>query len=118
MRRSPSRRPVSRFERICSGAPGRVFEVTRDGNIVWEYLNPYGGELDQGQGGNSPANAEGTPSASAPAPSDAASNEVGVVPGSPDAKKAVEIMGLGDTKAADPKTNPLENDLDDLLDDL
>lgn len=30
---------------ICSGQQGRFFEVTRDGKIVWEYLNPYGGEI-------------------------------------------------------------------------
>ena len=26
---------------ICEGAWGRLFEVTSDGNIVWEYINPY-----------------------------------------------------------------------------
>ena len=26
---------------ICEGQPGRAFQVTRDGEIVWEYLNPY-----------------------------------------------------------------------------
>jgi outer membrane protein assembly factor BamB len=26
---------------ICSGVKGRLFEVTRDGDIVWEYLSPY-----------------------------------------------------------------------------
>jgi hypothetical protein len=25
---------------ICEGAPGRVFEVTHQGRIVWEYINP------------------------------------------------------------------------------
>jgi hypothetical protein len=30
---------------ICSGAQGRLFEVTADGRIVWEYWNPHGGEL-------------------------------------------------------------------------
>jgi hypothetical protein len=25
---------------IDAGAPGRMFEVTRDGTIVWEYMNP------------------------------------------------------------------------------
>jgi hypothetical protein len=29
---------------ICAGVPGRVFEVTRAGEIVWEYLNPLGGD--------------------------------------------------------------------------
>ncbi len=23
------------------GAPGRIFEVTRKGHIVWEYINPF-----------------------------------------------------------------------------
>jgi hypothetical protein len=31
---------------ICCGAPGRVFEVTSDGRVVWDYLNPIGGEVD------------------------------------------------------------------------
>ena len=26
---------------ICEGAPGRIFEVTPDGEIVWEYVNPH-----------------------------------------------------------------------------
>ena len=26
---------------ICEGAPGRLFEVTPDKEIVWEYINPY-----------------------------------------------------------------------------
>jgi len=26
---------------ICEGAPGRIFEVTPDSHIVWEYMNPY-----------------------------------------------------------------------------
>ena len=25
---------------ICEGAPGRIFEVTAAGEIVWEYINP------------------------------------------------------------------------------
>ena len=34
-----------------------------------------------------------------------------------DAEKAVKVMGLGETKTADPKKNPLDN-LDNLLDDV
>jgi hypothetical protein len=30
---------------VCSGAPGRLFEVTPAGEIVWDYLNPLGGEV-------------------------------------------------------------------------
>ncbi len=29
---------------ICSGVPGRIFEVTRDYKIVWDYLNVHEGE--------------------------------------------------------------------------
>ena len=28
---------------ICSGAPGRIFEITPEGEIVWEYRNPHPG---------------------------------------------------------------------------
>ena len=31
---------------ICSGAGGRVFEVTPDGRTVWNYRNPHGGEVE------------------------------------------------------------------------
>ena len=26
---------------ICEGAPGRMFEVTPSGEVVWEYINPF-----------------------------------------------------------------------------
>ncbi len=26
---------------ICSGVKGRLFEVTHDGEIVWQYINPF-----------------------------------------------------------------------------
>jgi len=29
---------------VCSGVHGRLFEVTRAGEVVWDYLNPFGGE--------------------------------------------------------------------------
>ena len=25
---------------ICEGAPGRIFEITREGHVVWEWVNP------------------------------------------------------------------------------
>jgi hypothetical protein len=28
---------------ICEGAHGNVFEVTPDGEIVWDYVNPHKG---------------------------------------------------------------------------
>jgi len=37
---------------ICSGAQGRVFEVTRSGEVVWDYRNPLVGEVER----NVPAN--------------------------------------------------------------
>jgi hypothetical protein len=36
---------------IVSGAQGRLFEVTPSGEIVWEYLNPHGGDLRSGGSG-------------------------------------------------------------------
>lgn len=35
---------------ICSGKQGRLFEVTPQGEIVWEYWNPYGGDLAMSMG--------------------------------------------------------------------
>ena len=26
---------------ICEGAFGRIFEISREGQVVWEYVNPY-----------------------------------------------------------------------------
>ncbi len=34
---------------ICSGAAGRLFEVTPEGKVVWDYYNPHGGEIDPPQ---------------------------------------------------------------------
>jgi len=31
---------------ICEGTSGRVFEVTPAGEVVWDYLNPFGQDLD------------------------------------------------------------------------
>jgi hypothetical protein len=33
---------------ICEGDFGRVFEVTSDGELVWEFVNPYFGEAPNG----------------------------------------------------------------------
>ncbi len=33
---------------ICSGAQGRVFEVTPDGRVVWDFRNPHTGKSDLG----------------------------------------------------------------------
>ena len=37
---------------ICEGAPGRIFEVTPSGEIVWEYINPFLGDSGFGVGGS------------------------------------------------------------------
>jgi hypothetical protein len=31
---------------ICEGARGRIFEVTRGGQVVWDFLNPLGGDAE------------------------------------------------------------------------
>ncbi len=41
---------------ICEGSFGRLFEVTRDGEVVWEYVNPYFG-VPAGQPNAPPTNA-------------------------------------------------------------
>ena len=33
---------------VCEGVFGRLFEVTREGEVVWEYVSPYFGESPQG----------------------------------------------------------------------
>ncbi len=40
---------------INQGAMGRFFEVTKDGEIVWEYLTPHRGEIRQPNGDPNPA---------------------------------------------------------------
>ena len=35
---------------INQGAMGRFFEVTKEGKIVWEYLNPYRGDMRKTNG--------------------------------------------------------------------
>lgn len=40
---------------VCVGPEGRFFEVTPEGEKVWEFLNPYGGDVpNEPQGGNAP----------------------------------------------------------------
>ena len=34
---------------ICEGLWGRIFEVTPDGRIVWEYVSPYEGWISPGR---------------------------------------------------------------------
>jgi hypothetical protein len=60
---------------ICSGKQGLFFEVTPRGAIVWEYLNPFGGEIEMGMGragdpppGAPPGGPPGGPPNSAGAP--------------------------------------------------
>lgn len=57
-----------------------------------------------------PSSADTAASAATPAKADGAIS-------AEDAQKAVNVMGLGETKTADPNKNPLDN-LDSLLDDV
>ncbi len=34
---------------ICEGTPGRLFEITRSGGVVWEWYNPFIGGPDNGR---------------------------------------------------------------------
>ncbi|MFO1043691.1 MAG: hypothetical protein U0941_18060 [Planctomycetaceae bacterium] len=66
-----------------------------------------------------PAAVASTPEASKPAEPTAAAGTTPATPaaGAPDAEKAAKVMGLDETKPADPKKNPLDKpDLDKLLD--
>ncbi|MCY2961284.1 MAG: aryl-sulfate sulfotransferase [Planctomycetota bacterium] len=42
---SGARRLASGNTIVASGAPGRIFEVTPAGQVVWNYLNPHGGDI-------------------------------------------------------------------------
>lgn len=56
---------------VCAGKQGRFFEITPAHAIVWEYWNPFGGELQMGMGraGDPPAPAAAeAPVPGAPAP--------------------------------------------------
>jgi len=37
---------------ICEGQWGRLFEVTREGDVIWEYVNPFMGQDHQGDPSN------------------------------------------------------------------
>ena len=41
---------------ITEGPKGRIFEVTPEGEIVWEYLNPYRGNIHHTNGDPKQAN--------------------------------------------------------------
>ena len=38
---SSSERQPNGNTMICEGSPGRIFEVTPNKEIVWEYINPF-----------------------------------------------------------------------------
>jgi hypothetical protein len=42
---------------ICSGAPGQLLEVTRDGEVVWDYENPYSRDVPSDHPDAPPAHA-------------------------------------------------------------
>ena len=49
---SGAHRLVNGHTAITAGRPGRFFEVTPEGQIVWEYWNPYAGTLPGNQAAN------------------------------------------------------------------
>ena len=66
---------------ICQGAQGRLFEVTAEGQIVWEYYNPFGQRPDfilPGPSEADPAKQEADPDepATAPAPETTPGREI------------------------------------------
>ncbi len=69
---------------VCSGVDGRIFEVTREGAIVWEYLNPHGGDVAMGgppgrgpRDGQPPPARDGAPRDGAPPDAGAARGDRG-----------------------------------------
>ena len=47
---SGATRLANRNTLICSGVGGRIFEVTHSGEIVWEYRNPFSGDVRMADG--------------------------------------------------------------------
>jgi hypothetical protein len=74
------------------------------------------GDNASGQAGGDAGASAGT-SASSAAGASAANAGEGAGPGS-DIERAAKMMGVSDTKTADPKANPRERDLDNLLDKI
>jgi hypothetical protein len=46
---------------VCDGPQGRIFEVTRDGEVVWDYWNPFGGDVAPEGGGDAAPEGGGDP---------------------------------------------------------
>jgi hypothetical protein len=74
------------------------------------------GDTASGQAGGAAGASTGTAAAGAEGAS-AANAGTGAGPGS-DIERAAKMMGVSDTKTADPKANPRERDLDNLLDKI
>jgi hypothetical protein len=55
---------------ICSGVQNRVLEVTPEGEIVWDFRSPYGGDapVQPGFGGGPPPGGPGAPGGAGPPP--------------------------------------------------
>lgn len=47
---SGSQRLANGNTMVCSGTGGRFFEVTREGEVVWEYRNPFSGDVRKADG--------------------------------------------------------------------
>jgi hypothetical protein len=48
---------------ICAGSMGRFLEITPDGKVVWEYLNPFGGDVRNADGSQPQPDLDETPHA-------------------------------------------------------
>jgi len=65
---------------------------------------------------NDPVNESGSANASTGGSAKTAKSKNGELPGPDDLEKAAKKLGIGEAKSADPKVNPLDKDLDFLLD--
>jgi len=73
---------------VAEGATGRIFEVTRGGEMVWELVNPHGGELKR-RGGRGGGPGRGGPRGDGPPPGRGDRGDRGGRRGPPMAKGAM-----------------------------
>jgi hypothetical protein len=68
---------------IISGTQGRIFEVTPDKRVVWDYLNPFGGETPLMAGGGPPGDGPRGPPPEGPGGRGPGGRPSGAGPGGP-----------------------------------
>jgi hypothetical protein len=87
--------------------------------VPWWFNRLSGDSATAAKPGSQPAaSPEAKPPEPRPAEPPAPPPADDVTPSPADAEKAIKVMGLDDTKVADPKKNPLEDTLDNLLDKI